>query len=318
VYDTKELRRTDYKCLDDAVEANRTLAYNSSSREVSIAYANWASARIVGEIYYILLSEVMGYKSYLFDTDAIFSSHVINYAAGCRDGDDTSGRDCDIDDPLVHITVESWPRAFRRINALNESLRPVLLSTLDYPLLDQYFIWPDLLDRGPGANCTPLLDDYRMYSFPDDNTSACPHVSSYFTPWKTVYDTFKNMNYQNTEGKEKDLIVRCSMMTGEDSRDAAKYTALTGDAEVSCMSGSPSGYEDGVWFSKSCRENKNRCIPLIIQYGMDIAMQISYFLDMPLAIMLISAGRKGDYAEYFSSIQQTACIFGWYSVYLLC
>ena len=312
------LRRTDYKCLDDAVEANRTLAYNSSSREVSIAYANWQSARIGGEISYILLSEVMGYKAYLFDTDAIFSSHVINYAAGCRDGDDISGRDCDIDNPLVHITVESWPRAFRRVSLLNESLRPVLLSTLDYPLLDQYFIWPDLLDRGYAANCTPLLDDYRMYSFPDDNTSACPHVSSFFTPWKTVYDTFKNMKYQNAEGKEIDVIVRCSAMKGEDSRDAATYTALTGDAEVSCMSGTISGHEDGVWFSKSCRENKNRCIPLIIQYGMDIAMQISYFLDMPLAVMLISAGRGGNYAEYYSGIQQTACMFGWYSVYLLC
>ena len=56
------LRRTDYKCLDDAVEANRTLAYNSSTlREVSIAYANWVSARIGGEISYILLSEVMGW-----------------------------------------------------------------------------------------------------------------------------------------------------------------------------------------------------------------------------------------------------------------
>jgi hypothetical protein len=56
-----------------------------------VLYANWASARIGGEISYILLSEVMGdYKAYLFDTDAIFSSHVINYAAGWRDGDDIS------------------------------------------------------------------------------------------------------------------------------------------------------------------------------------------------------------------------------------
>jgi hypothetical protein len=32
----------------------------------------------------------------------------INYAAGCRDGDDRSGKSCNISDPIVHITVETW------------------------------------------------------------------------------------------------------------------------------------------------------------------------------------------------------------------
>ena len=317
MYNTRTLRRTKYKCLHDAVEANRTLSYNATSREVRIAYANWASARICGEISYILLSEVLGYKAYLFDTDTIYDEHVVNYVAGCSDADDTSGRDCNIDDPLLHITVESWMGSFRRVNVLPERLRPILLSTLDYPLLDQYFIWPDLLDRGLGANCTPLLDDYRMYSFPDDNTS-CPHVSSFFTPWKTVYDTFKNMSDQNAEGKKEDLIVRCSKMTealGRDPPTVEKYTRLTEDAGVSCESGTISGYEDGVWFSKSCRENRDRCIPLVIQYTMDFAMQISYFLDMPLAVMMIASGKDNNYTEYYGVIQKTDCMFGWYSVY---
>ncbi len=317
--DTRILRRTKYKCLHDAVEGNRTISYNSTSREVSVAYANWASARISGEISYIFLSEVLGYKAYLFETDTIYDEHPINYAAGCRDGDDTSGRNCNIDDPLVHITVETWMSGFRRVNLLPERLRPVLLSTLDYTLLDQYFIWHDVFDSYK-TNCRRLLDDYRTYSFPDDTTSACPHVSSVFTPWKSVYDTFKNMSYQNAQGKDQKLIVSCSEMTEADGRDAATletYTRLTGDAEVSCMSESISGYEDGVWFSKSCRENKERCIPLVIQYTMDFAMQISYFLDMPLAVMMIASGKDNNYAEYYSVIQKTDCMFGWYSVYLL-
>jgi hypothetical protein len=105
-------------------------------------------------------------------------------------------------------------------------------------------------------------------------------------------------------------------MTDAEGRDAAaleKYTTLTGDAEVSCMSGSISGYEDGVWFSKSCRENKDECIPLVIQYTMDFAMQISYFLDMPLAVMMIASGKNNDYAEYYNVIQKNSCIFGWYT-----
>ena len=319
VYDTRIVRRTKYKCLHDAVEGNRTLSRNSTSREVSIAYANWASARILGEISYILLSEVLGYKAYLFETATIYDEHVINYAAGCSDADDISGRDCNIDDPLVHITVESWMSSFRRVNMLPEHLRPVLLSTLDYTLLDQYFIWPDMVDRYK-ASCRRLLDDYRTYSFHDDSTTACPHVSSVFTPWKSVYDTFNNISYQNAQGQDKKLIVRCLEMTevngGADSFWET-YTRLTGDAEVSCMSESISGYEDGVWFSKSCRENKDRCIPLVIQYTMDFAMQISYFLDMPLAVMMIASGKDKNYTEYYSVIQQTDCMFGWYSVCLL-
>ena len=109
-------------------------------------------------------------------------------------------------------------------------------------------------------------------------------------------------------------------MTEADARDAstlARYTALTGDAEVSCMSDSISGYEDSVWFSKSCRANRDRCIPLVIQYSMDFAMQISYFLDMPLAVMMIASGKDNTYSEYYSVIQQTDCMFGWYSVYFL-
>ena len=104
---------------------------------------------------------------------------------------------------------------------------------------------------------------------------------------------------------------------GRDPPTVEKYTRLTGDADVSCMSGYISGYEDGVWFSKSCRENRDRCIPLVIQYTMNFAMQISYFLDMPLAVMMIASGKDKNYTEYYSVIQQTDCMFGWYSVYLL-
>jgi hypothetical protein len=46
---------------------------------------------------------------------------------------------------------------------------------------------------------------------------------------------------------------------------------------------------------------------------MDFAMQISYFLDMPLAVMMIAPGKDSNYAEYYNVIQKTSCIFGWYT-----
>jgi len=127
------------------------------------------------------------------------------------------------------------------------------------------------------------------------------------------------MSYQNAQGKNEELIVRCSDLPDEErgAEILEFYTTLTGDTEVSCMSESISGCENGVWFLKSCRENKDRCVPLIIQYSMDFAMQVSYFLDMPLAIMLIASGKDDNYQEYYSVIRETDCMFGWYSVYLL-
>jgi hypothetical protein len=45
---------------------------------------------------------------------------------------------------------------FRRASQLPEEIRPVLLRTLDYPLLDQYFIWPDVRDAGEAGARTQI------------------------------------------------------------------------------------------------------------------------------------------------------------------
>ena len=45
VYETKNLRRDENRCLSDAVNPVRFIQYNGTEQEVSIAYANWASAR---------------------------------------------------------------------------------------------------------------------------------------------------------------------------------------------------------------------------------------------------------------------------------
>ena len=48
VYATREVRRTrTAACLDDAVEEVRSIRYNDVDVSLSVAYANWASARSV-------------------------------------------------------------------------------------------------------------------------------------------------------------------------------------------------------------------------------------------------------------------------------
>ena len=236
VYDTAELRRTE-ACLSpgESVPApERSLFYNNTNWSVSIAYPNWASARILGEIHYILISERMGYQVHLFDTNALYSSHPINYAAGCRDGDDTSGDTCSIDQPLVHYTVETWMAGYRRSSALPEQLRPTLLRTLDYPLLDQYFIWGDVLDAGLNSQCRVMLDDYRAYQRQAGrNMNAshhdCEDVAAYFDSWQDVYEMLG-----------RDVVSECSVLDADDNahsgglRFVDRYVKLTGDTAVEC------------------------------------------------------------------------------------
>jgi hypothetical protein len=301
IYPTKKLWRSN-KCLPDAVDEKYFLYYNGTAHNVSIAYANWASARILAEISYILISEVLGFKSHLFDTAAIYSSHPINYAAGCVDGDDLIGETCDVSKPLVHLTVETWMAGYRRTRRLPRNVKPVLLATLEYPLLDEYFIWPDVRDSGIESVCSTLLDDYRAYQ--TKNNSLCPHPSIFFDPWQEVYAKLKAKSAGGTS-----LVRSCTIMDSDDisDRDTARYTQLTGDTGVQCQ------HEDAVWFSKSCRHNNSLCVPLVIQYTMDFAMQISYFLDMPLAVMMVESGVNGDYSEYYELITGGKLMFGWYT-----
>lgn len=236
VYDTAELRRTE-ACLSagPVLAPVRSLFYNETNWSVSVAYPNWASARILAEVHYILISELMGYEVHLFDTNALYSSHPINYAAGCRDGDDTSGDTCNIDQPLVHYTVETWMAGYRRSSALPQELKPVLLRTLDYPLLDQYFIWGDVLEAALNSHCRLMLDDYRAYqpqhAEKERNFSGheCAEVWRYFDSWRDVYDMLG-----------RDVVSECSALDADvnahtgGARFVDRYIELTGDAAVQC------------------------------------------------------------------------------------
>ena len=80
---SKDLANTNY--------SRRYLVYpDQTLHSVRVPHPGWMSARVVGDIAYILLSEVMGYSTVLFDVGAIFSPHVVNYVAGCLDPDDAS------------------------------------------------------------------------------------------------------------------------------------------------------------------------------------------------------------------------------------
>ena len=64
------------------------------------------------------------------------------------------------------------------------------------------------------------------------------------------------------------------------------------------------------------RQNPSTCVPVVIQYSYDFAIQISNFLEMPLAVFYIEpgdGGDTGDYIEYYQLIHSMKVIFGWYT-----
>jgi hypothetical protein len=133
------------------------------------------------------------------------------------------------------------------------------------------------------------LDDYRAYTV--ENNTHCDPVHTFFDNWKDVLDRFKSKSqgYVDAAGKPKSLVRKCSELNDQNvsNRNDKLYIELTRDTHLSCD-------EDMVWFSKSCREKPSTCVPLVIQYTYDFAIQISWFLEMPLAVMYIEPGKTGN------------------------
>jgi hypothetical protein len=233
----------------------RVLKYpDGTSHPVRIPYPNWTSARIMGDIIYILLTEVMGYSAVLFETSALFDSHVVNYAAGCYDPDDETCAERNFERPSVHFTLETWDRGYARALNIPLDVRPVLLSVLSYDLLDEWYLWRDVVDAGWNSTAHLSLDHYRSY----DASVFAPHV--FFDPWTRVLDLIP-----------PDTIVRCAEMTAAAGIDRAadQYTRATGDAGVQCVR------NDSVWLAPACRAAPGTCVPLMVQYSVDIAMQVA-------------------------------------------
>jgi hypothetical protein len=256
----------------------RFLKYpDGTLHSVRIPYPGWTSARIMGDIVYILLTEVMGYSAVLIETPTIFDSHLVNFAAGCNNPDDETCAERDFERPIVHFTLETWDRGYKRNLAIPLDVRPVLLSVLSYDLIDEWYLWRDVVNAGWNSSAHLSLDHYRSY----DASAFAPHA--FFDPWTRVFELIP-----------LDTIVRCSDMTAELGIDRAteQYTRATGDAGVQCSN------NDTVWFAPACRANNATCVPLLLQYNVDIAMQIAAFLRMPLAIIMVGPGPAGDYEAY--------------------
>ena len=262
------------------------LIYNDGTEHsVYIPYPAWGSAQVIANIAYILIKEVMNYSVVLIKTESISSEHPVNYAAGCVDPDDPNCTEHDAWDPKVHFTLETWEGGHQRATILNEDVRPDLLNVLSYTLIDSWYVPESVFKDGLHHNPPLSLDYYRSYD------ATYYDASRIFDKWEKLIQLLPKNN-----------IVRCSSMTPGSAfpRHTDNYIAVTNDTDVECQ------HNDSVWFSPACRSNRSRCVPLLISYNFDVAMQLAFFHNLPLAIVM------ADGTSYYEVARAGRFLFGWY------
>ena len=105
-----------------------------------------------------------------------------------------------------------------------------------------------------------------------------------------------------------ELFLRCSEMVPGSLNDrfAALYTQVTSDTDLRCY------HNDTVWFSPSCRHNTTECIPTLVHYATFKIMQLSYFLEMPLAVAVVLPG-DNNFAEFHAAVRRGRFLFSYWS-----
>ena len=262
---------------------------DSSIHPILIPSAAWSSSRATGAVVYILLTEVMGYATKLMNVNTVLDDQPVNYVAGCYSSSDKLCQQRNSSNPQLHFTIESWMLGIRRASNLPSDVQPILLSVMDFSVDDSYFIWQSVYDDGFNSSSPQLLDDYRFYN----SIKFKPH--RYFHPWTRILERFPS-----------EVLVRCSEMSpdGLNVRNTTHYTLITGDTDTSCRN-------DTVWFSPACRDDVSECVPLVVQYNVDNAMQLAWWYHLPLAIAVISPGPSGNYSEYYSAVRASRLLFHW-------
>jgi hypothetical protein len=283
-----------FPCFSSNTPTNETLNYlkykDQSVHSVKIPYSSWASARVNAHIAHIILTEIMNYSVELVPVDTLLSAVVMNMVAGCNFFADCECSKRDTSHPPIHVTLESWVGAMKIAPCVPPEEFPFMASVLKYSGDDSYFLWSEVIEAGWNSSQKLALDYFRSY----DANAFDAHV--FFDPWQKLLELLP-----------PEAIIPCSAMSSgsPNDRHADHYTAVTGDAGVDC-------HNDQVWISPSCRTNTTRCVPLMLQYFVDKAMQLAHFLNLPLAIVAVGPV-AGSYAAYFRAARAGRFLFGYWS-----
>eukprot|EP00811_Abedinium_folium_P034089 NODE_6_length_4697_cov_15.134354.p1 GENE.NODE_6_length_4697_cov_15.134354~~NODE_6_length_4697_cov_15.134354.p1 ORF type:complete len:1487 (+),score=268.77 NODE_6_length_4697_cov_15.134354:168-4628(+) len=266
-------RQSAASCLLDAVAEldRRNVSINGEEQPVKILMYDWPSAKLMPMIFYILLTEKVGYNAVFTGKTSVGYEGVLALA-DCTDLSNTES--CNPGSPGLHghVLFELWDDPSIR-SVLASILRdvpnryPVLDNTLGYVGEEQIYI-PKSIAETALANYTVFLDWYRSYN-PELGFGA-----------DRFFANFSDLPTPTS----------CNDITRLKSPFIDVYAAATGDYESLVDAGNNSTMYNCTnnWvLTKPCRELGGvGCIPYIIYngWGLDIPLQLAFWHNIPLAI----------------------------------
>lgn len=185
-----------------------------------------------------------------------------------------------------------------RASSFPPEIRPVLLNILSYPLDDGYFFWRKILEVGVRSPKHLALDQYSSYN------AEYHHPHEFFDNFTEVLSLMPTESVVTcTDLFTDQLPYTLSFNSGKRALD--QYMSLTNDTDFRCEHG------DRVWLSPACRSQPSRCVPLVVLYFFDWAMQRATLLHMPLAVIMTDSWLKGDYSAYLPALARGRFLFHW-------
>ncbi|CAK9050882.1 40S ribosomal protein S6, partial [Durusdinium trenchii] len=285
-------------CLPDAIprEQRQNISMNGVSMPIGITFGDWDSAKVMGEVYGILTSEVLGYHTQ--KQLRAGSSDNLHCLGGCPV---TAGllENCTWP-PLCHVALENWEGSFastswlQKEEALGER-RPKNLGSLGYLGIDGLYVL-GIARRKSRADTGIHMSYYG-------NLNA-----SWFHPEKYAANI-----------SEVDLNDLATCADGVDlgyPLTAEIYLAITGDS-LGVRTDPASGrimmncWQEKWFLSAACRDVPSSCIAVVTAgqgWGIREMSQQAFFHNMPLAF-----ATAADYATYLRINKDLQSMAYWWS-----
>eukprot|EP00291_Cryptomonas_curvata_P000921 CAMPEP_0172189810 /NCGR_PEP_ID=MMETSP1050-20130122/22745_1 /TAXON_ID=233186 /ORGANISM="Cryptomonas curvata, Strain CCAP979/52" /LENGTH=335 /DNA_ID=CAMNT_0012864575 /DNA_START=354 /DNA_END=1357 /DNA_ORIENTATION=- len=195
-----------------------------------------------------------------------------------------------MDNPAVHLTLETWVTGNQLVSSMPGSERPLLSNTLGYVGIESIFLWRNIVEEGLQSPERIVLSHYHAYNA-DLNKPA-----KFFDRWEKILELLP-----------ADLVFPCTAKSFDgDEFGTAEYMAATNDTQGGC------GIHKSVWFSPSCRANTTECVPILIQYYTSMIAQLAHFLRLPFAIILVARGQH-DSREFYAAVESSRCLFSYWT-----
>lgn len=269
-------------CFPDAIPQNQRHNLQIGGKEIALGVEDygWVSAKLVEEVFLILVTERLGINADLYETSYDTEGFLFRMM-GCRNPSlwwstytSTAVYQpyCDIDDADTHVALEAWapnvPWSIPWMKSTYPQYAPIDLGSIGYPGQEGIYVPRNVFATAIEAEGLGL-----------------GYYTSYNSSWHEPSKYFRNLTEVPTS-----LLSPCKAWQTHNSSLLKTYPLHTGDSDgiVQELGGfvSQRCWFGHWWLSPSCRKNISLCIPFITAQTWFIAstMTLAAYYNMPIAI----------------------------------